>query len=224
MVKARIFYLVLLTALFSGLVSGAAACGPESGAPPAVEPSGEGSGEGSGERVAVGDTEARVWGEGGEQGVVLSHGAVYDAESWEAQGRALAESGLVALAVEDTSGESVGAAMDYLRDVRGTENVALIGASAGSSAVLEAAREKEGEVSALILLSGTGDTSDLGAYPKLFVASEGEGLEDSLQDMAAEAPGDRNEVLILPGNAHAQAIFTTEEGDRLLQAILERVR
>ena len=214
---------MLILAFVLGLFFSTTACGPETGAPAEEDPA-EASGGGSGKQIKVGDTEALVWGESGEQGVVLSHGAVYDAESWEAQGRALADNGVVALAVEDTSGESVRAAMDYLENERGAESVALVGASAGSSAVLEAARERADGVSDLILLSATGETSDLGAYPKLFVASEGEGLENSLQEMAAEAPGDRNEVLILPGSAHAQAIFTTEEGDRLLQAILQRVR
>jgi hypothetical protein len=41
--------------------------------------------------------------------------------------------------------------------------------------------------------------------------------------MADEAPGDRNEALILPGDAHAQAIFQSEEGERLTRAILERL-
>ncbi len=36
---------------------------------------------GSGEAVAVGATEAIVWGEG-DRGAVLAHGAVYDAASW----------------------------------------------------------------------------------------------------------------------------------------------
>jgi hypothetical protein len=41
--------------------------------------------------------------------------------------------------------------------------------------------------------------------------------------MASEAPGEQNEALILPGDAHAQAIFQTEEGERLMQVILERL-
>jgi hypothetical protein len=55
----------------------------------------------------------------------------------------------------------------------------------------------------MILLSGTGEVSGLGAYPKLFVASEGEGLAPEVRRMAEEAPGERNEVLILSGDAHA---------------------
>jgi len=39
--------------------------------------------------------------------------------------------------------------------------------------------------------------------------------------MVEEAPGGRNEALILPGDAHAQAIFETNQGEKLVQAILE---
>ena len=55
----------------------------------------------------------------------------------------------------------------------------------------------------MILLSGTGEVSGLGEYPKLFVASEGEGLAEEVRRMAERAPGTRNEALILPGDAHA---------------------
>ncbi|PLS85296.1 MAG: hypothetical protein CYG60_13435 [Actinobacteria bacterium] len=74
-----------------------------------------------------------------------------------------------------------------------------------------------------MLLSATGDAAGLGEEPKLFVASEGEGMAGEVRRMAEEAPGDRNEVLVLPGDAHAQAIFETEEGERLMETILERL-
>lgn len=101
--------------------------------------------------------------------------------------------------------------------------MALIGASAGAGPVLQVAREAPEEIRQIILLSGTGDVSGLGEYPKLFVASEGEGIADQVRLMAEETPGDRNEALILQGDTHAQAIFETEEGERLTQAILNRI-
>ncbi|MDP9455913.1 MAG: hypothetical protein M3Q60_09005 [Actinomycetota bacterium] len=55
------------------------------------------------------------------------------------------------------------------------------------------------------------------------MTSEGEGMAGEVRRMAEEAPGDRNEVLVLPGDAHAQAIFETEEGERLMETILERL-
>lgn len=177
----------------------------------------------SGERVTVGNTGALVWGDGG-RGVVLSHGAVYDAASWEPQAKKIAENGATVLAVEDTSAESIQAAADYLKKERGVQSVSLIGASAGSAGVLDVGRQNPGEVAQIILLSGTGDVSGLGDYPKLFTASEGEGLAEQVRQMAEEAPGDRNETLIVGGDAHAQAIFDTPQGDRLLQTITERLR
>ncbi len=127
------------------------------------------SGMAFGERVEVGNTEVLVWGQG-DYGVVMAHGAAYDATSWEEQGQRIGEEGMVALAVEDTFPESLLASIDYLKAERGAQGVALVGASAGGSAALQ------------------------------------------------------NEALILPGGAHAQAIFrTAEEGDRLMQAILRRL-
>ena len=176
----------------------------------------------SGSWASVGDTWAIAWGEG-DRGVVLAHGAAYDAASWEAQGQTLGEDGVVALAVEDVSPGSLRFAVDYLKEEYDVESVALVGASAGAGPVLQVAEEDPEEISQIILLSGIGEVSGLGECPKLFVASEGEEVSEQVRQMAEEAPGDRNEALILPGSAHAQAIFRTEEGDRLMQAILERL-
>ena len=111
-----------------------------------------------------------------------------------------------------------------MKEERGVRDVTLIGASAGTSGVLGAAEEDPGLADGVILLSGTGDVSGLGEYPKLFVASEGEGLAGEVRDMAEEAPGSRNDALILQGDAHAQAIFETDQGDKLMRVILERLK
>lgn len=177
----------------------------------------------AGEWTMVGSNDwVIVWGEG-DRGVVLAHGASYDAASWEPQGQTLAENGVLAAAVEDTSPENLRFAIDYLKKERGVRSVALIGASAGAGPVLRVAGENPEEISQIILLSGIGDVSVLGEYPKLFVASEGEGIAQRVRRMADEAPGEKNEALILPGDAHAQAIFPTDEGEYLMQVILERL-
>lgn len=197
--------------------------GPEGATGGGDGPSNESGAADSGESVEVADSEALVWGEGG-RGVVLAHGAAYDAASWREQAERLAENGVAALAVEDTSAQSVTEAAGYLKEERGVRDVTLIGASAGTSGVLGAAEEDPGLADGVILLSGTGDVSGLGEYPKLFVASEGEGLAGEVRDMAEEAPGSRNDALILQGDAHAQAIFETDQGDELMQVILERLK
>jgi len=209
-----LFWLVVVVGIFS------VGCG----SPDEQGGSSSGSSQaGTGEAVEVGGAEAIVWGEG-KRGAVLAHGAVYDAASWEDQAQRIAESGAVALAVEDTSAQSVAEAARYLKDERGVRAVTLIGASAGTGGVLGAAEENPGLADGVILLSGTGDVSGLGEYPKLFVASEGEGLAPEIRRMTEEAPGDRNEALILSGDAHAQAIFDTDQGERLGQAILELLK
>ena len=213
--RAGLFPFVLLAAVFLG------GCGVPDGQTGREGGSSNGSGVvGSGEVVEVEGTEVIVWGEG-ERGAVLAHGAAYDAASWGDQARRISESDVVALAVEDTSARGVAEAAGYLKEKRGVRDVALIGASAGTSGVLGAAEENPELADRVILLSGTGDVSGLGEYPKLFVASEGEGLAEEVRRMAYRAPGNRSEVLILPGDAHAQAIFETDQGDRLTWAILD---
>ncbi len=172
--------------------------------------------------MTVGGTEALVWGDG-NRGVVLSHGAVYDAASWSTQAEKIANAGATVLAVEDTSAESIQAAADYLKEERGAQSVSLIGASAGSAGVLDVGRQSPGEVAQIILLSGTGEVSGLGDFPKLFTASEGEGLAEQVRQMAEEAPS-KAEALIVGGDAHAQAIFDSPSGERLLKAITDRIR
>ena len=210
-----------LFALFAAiLLSG---CGGPEGSTGGGGGSSDGSdAPGSGESIEVGGGEALVWGEG-DRGAVLAHGAVYDAASWREQAERLAGSGVAALAVEDTSAGSVAEAVGYLKEERGVRDVTPIGASAGTAGVLDAAEEDPGLVDGVILLSGTGEVSGLGEYPKLFVASEGEGLAGTVRTMAEEAPGSRNEALILPGDAHAQAIFESNGGERLMRAILDRL-
>lgn len=174
----------LLALVFALFLAG---CGSEEqGESETSSPSSGSSGRGSGERVTIGGSEALVWGEG-DYGVILPHGAAYDAASWRPLAQRIsAENGMVALAVEDTSPEALEGAARYLEEERGVTDVAFVGASAGASTVLELARERPGLQDQILLLSGSGETSDLGDYPKLFVASEGEGLADTAREMAGE--------------------------------------
>ncbi len=161
---------------------------------------------------------ALLWGNG-ERGLLLLHGAVYDAASWDAQAQWLAGQGFTVLALEELAPDAVQDGLTYLMSC-GASGVTVIGASAGGGAALTfLAGDPEG-ITGLILLSATGDVANLGDYPKLFVASEAEGMEERLASMANDAPGSQNQTLILPGSAHAQAIFTTDQSEPLLNAIL----
>ncbi len=170
--------------------------------------------------LGQGAGEALTWAAGGPGGIVLVHGAIYDAASWEPQATVIAAAGLSVIAVENASASAVAEATTYLRDELDVETVTLVGASAGGSAALSALADDPELADRLVLLSATGKASELGTYPKLLVASEGEGLADRMNAMAGDAPGTENGVLIIPGDAHAQAIFKTGEGDRLLAALI----
>ncbi len=170
------------------------------------------------QRIALAHGDARLW-FGGDRGVLLLHGAAYDAASWAPQADVIAGAGFTVLALEELSTDAVLDGIDYLIDECGVAGVTVIGASAGGAAALQSLAAGPAGISGLILLSATGDVGELGDYPKLFTASEGEDLGDRLTMMADSAPGDHNETLILPGTAHAQAIFTTDQGEALLKAI-----
>lgn len=192
----------------------------EAGATPAVDGTGPaGVFQSDASTIELEHGSALLWASG-ERSVLLLHGAAYDAASWEAEARALASQGFTVLAIEELSPDAARDGMGYLLDACGASGVTVIGASAGGGPALEVLAEDPAGISGLILLSATGDVSALGEYPKLFVASEGEGLAERLTAMAEEAPGDQNEMLILPGSAHAQAIFESDQGDVLVDAIL----
>lgn len=150
-----------------------------------------------------------LWGKG-MYGVVLSHGAVYDADSWTPLAREIAQNGMVALALEEVEPDDILAANSYLREKHGVKATALIGASAGGSTAITAMARAPQKWDQLILLSSAGDVSGIGPVPKLFVASEDEGIADAVRRMAKETEGKQNEVLIFKGSAHAQEIFRTK--------------
>jgi pimeloyl-ACP methyl ester carboxylesterase len=209
---------LLLAALALLVVIG---CGGDEGGSAGGE--GEAASAGSGgTEVEVDGAGALVWGDG-DYGVVLAHGASFDAASWEPLAQRIADQGSVALAVEDISPESILAAADYLRQEVGVEGVALLGGSAGADGILDAVSGQPEASDQLILLSPNSEVEGLGPQPKLLVASEGESVADVSRNLAASAAGDQNVAMILPGDAHAQNIFDTGQGEALTEAILERL-
>lgn len=178
-------------------------------------------GEGGGASGSASDNGALRWGDG-DYGVVLAHGAAYDAASWEEQATAIAELGTTVIAVEDISPEGIRAAVDDLQG-DGVDDVALVGGSAGADAILELASSEPDLPDQLILLSPNSTVGGLGSEPKLFIASEEEPVAEVSTELAESSPGDDNEAIILPGSAHAQNMFDTDVAERVLDAMLERI-
>ncbi len=167
------------------------------------------------------DSGALRWGDG-DYGVVLAHGAAFDAASWEDQATAMAAQGATVIAVEDISTDGIKAAVEELNG-DGIADVALVGGSAGADAILQLASQEPDLPDQLILLSPNRTVDGLGPEPKLFIASEDESVANVSTGLAKSAPGGDNEAVILPGSAHAQNIFDTEQAGPLLDRILERL-
>ncbi len=178
-------------------------------------------GDPSGTEIEVGGSAALQWGDG-DYGVVLAHGAAFDAASWEEQATAIADQGATVVAVEDIAPESIGAAIASLQQ-DGHDEVALVGGSAGADAILQLASAQPDLPDQLVLLSANTVVDGLGEQPKLFIASEDEPVAEVSQQLADAVPGDDNEVIMLPGSDHAQGIFDGENADEAMNAILDRL-
>jgi len=174
----------------------------------------------------------------GNRGVVLAHGAKFDKASWAKQAEVLAKAGFRVLAIDfrgygqsrggdkadPGSGEKyqdVLAAVRYLRE-NGAKTVSVIGASMGGGAAANASiHARPGEIDRLILLANVpvAEPERL-AGPKLFVTSRGDGLAPKVREQFEKAP-EPKELLLLEGSAHAQFLFETDQGERLMNKILE---
>lgn len=204
---ARALIVLVLAAILAGCRTGSNGAG-------------DGSERGSSTGPTTGNGAVR-WGQG-DYGVVLAHGAAFDAASWEEQATAIAEQGATVIAVEDISTDGIRAAVDELRS-GGIKDIALVGGSAGADAILELASREPSLPDQLILLSPNGPVDGLGSEPKLFIASEDESVANVAPELAESAPGDDNEAILLPGSAHAQNIFDTDQANRVLDAMLKRI-
>lgn len=207
--------IALLTAL---LLVGCGSSGGSSDGSSAAGSSEAGSAGSSGTESQDGTVR---WGDG-SYGVVLAHGAAFDASSWEEQATEIADVGASVIAVEDISPNSIKDAVETLKD-EGHQRVALVGGSAGSDAILQLSTDQPDLADQLILLSPNGTVEGLGEQPKLFIASEDEPGAHVSTELAASAPGEDNKAVLLPGSAHAQNIFDTDQGPKVLGLILDRI-
>src|SRR5262249_32579447 len=102
----------------------------------------------------------------------------------------------------------------------GVTRVTVLGASMGGGAVAEAAvRAAPGEIDRVILLSPVpiADPEHLRG-PVLFIASQGEPMAAQVTEEDHRTPEPKR-LLLLPGAAHAQHIFATEQAERLKTTI-----
>ncbi len=178
----------------------------------------------------------------GAKGVVLVHGGRFTKESWEKQAQELTKSGYHVLAIDmrgygmSKEGPAAlnpgyGSPLDVLAAVRylhqaGAKSVSVIGGSMGANAAAGASIESQkGEIDALILLAGGGGgpAEEIKGRKLFVVTRDDDGPSgpriQKIREQFAKAPKPK-QLLVLEGSAHAQYIFETDQGDRLMKEIL----
>lgn len=177
----------------------------------------------------------------GARAVVLVPGGRFNKESWEKQALELAAAGFRILAMNyrgegpsnaDVSRRSMDGprhldvlgAVHYLRRT-GARSVSVVGASMGGDYAAEAAEAEPAAINRIVLLAS-------GAYtplarmkgPKLFILArdDSNGVGPRLPDIRAQYGKalEPKQLIILDGSAHAQFLFDTEQGERVMREIL----
>jgi pimeloyl-ACP methyl ester carboxylesterase len=184
---------------------------------------------------------ADIYGQG-DRGVVLAHGGRFNKESWEKQARTLAAAEFRVLALDFRGyGQSRGpgqsdpmtaplhldvlAAVRYLRK-KGAKSVSVVGASMGGGAAGDASiASRPGEIDRLVLLGAAPNgPADKLQSSTLFIVARDDASGDGprlprIHEQYEKAPGPK-ELIILDGSAHAQYLFQTDQGDRVMGEIL----
>ncbi len=172
---------------------------------------------------------------------MLAHGGRFNKESWEKQALELTKVGFRVMAIDFRGyGQSHGpqsksgfdgveydvlAAVRYLHKT-GAKSVSVVGASFGGAAAADASVDAEpGEIDRLVLLAAWTDRlPEKIKGRKLFIVARDDANDDGLRlpkirGNYKKAVGPK-ELVILDGSAHAQFLFATDQGERLMREIL----
>jgi alpha-beta hydrolase superfamily lysophospholipase len=177
----------------------------------------------------------------GERGVVLAHGGRFTKENWAKQAQVLQKAGFRVLAIDfrgrgqsrgpQSKSDDDGAEYDVLAAVRylhktGSKTVSVVGASFGGEAAADASIDAQpGEIDRLVLLAAWTDRSpEKMKGRKLFIVARDDANDDGprlpkIRANYEKATGPK-ELIILDGSAHAQFLFDTDQGGRLMREIL----
>ena len=183
---------------------------------------------------------ADVYGRG-PRGVVLAHGGQFNKESWAPQARELEKAGYRVLTFDFRGyGQSHGPGqadiftaplhLDVLASVRylkahGAKTVAVVGGSLGGGAAGDAAIAAPAEIDRVVFLgsSPNGPAEKLRCR-SLFIVARGDANGDGprlpgIRAQYEKAPQPK-ELIVLEGTAHAQFLFSTDQGPRVMREIL----
>jgi alpha-beta hydrolase superfamily lysophospholipase len=179
---------------------------------------------------------------GGERAVVLAHGGQFTKESWKPQAQRLAEAGFRVLALDFRGfGKSHGpgekdfdhapfrldvlAAVRYLK-TSGAKSVSVVGGSFGGAAAGDASiASPPGEIDRVVMLGGApNEPAEKLHSATLWIvarddASAGGLRLPGIREQYAKAP-EPKKLIVLDGSAHAQFLFATGQGERVMRDIV----
>jgi len=180
---------------------------------------------------------------GGTRGVILAHGGRFNKEGWRKQADAIAASGFLVLAIRfrgdasnpDGSPSSEGSDADNAADVlagiaylrsRGAKTIAAVGASLGGDAVGLANREAPDSIDRIVFLgSSGGESPEKLTGRKLFIVAREDrnsaGPRLPLISARYAEARQPKKIVVVEGKAHAQFLFDTDQGQRVLQEIVQ---
>ena len=178
----------------------------------------------------------------GDRAVLLVHGGRFTKESWAPQVPAFVAAGFEVLAIDlRGSGKSkhpgepyptdAQLATDVLTAVRylhahGAKTVSIVGGSMGGTAAGDASiASRPGEIDRIVLLGAAPDgPAEKLKSPALFIVARDDANDDGLRLPGIRAQYEKapqpKKLIVLEGSAHAQFLFQTDQGDRVMREIL----
>ena len=178
----------------------------------------------------------------GPRAVVLAHGGRFNKESWAKQARILQDSGFEVLAIDfrgygkshgpgDSDPEDAPLYFDVLAAVRylhanGAKSVSVIGGSMGADAAGDASiRSRPGEIDRVVLLGAhpndpAGKLKSAVLYIVARDDTSGDGPRLPAIREAYEKSPEPKKLVVVEGSAHAQYLFQTDQGERVMREIL----
>lgn len=178
----------------------------------------------------------------GERAVVLAHGGRFNKESWAKQAPVLVKAGFEVMAIDFRGyGKSHGpgdkdvldaplykdvlAAVRYLH-AHGAKSVSIVGGSMGGAAAGDASIvSKPGEIDRIVMLGASPNLPpEKLKSPALFIVARNDTSGDGPRLPAIQAQYDKapepKKLVLLEGSAHAQYLFDTDQGERVMREIL----
>lgn len=177
-----------------------------------------------------------------ERAVVLVHGGRFNKESWAPQARTLQAAGFEVLAIDFRGyGKSHGPGdkdpmdapleLDVLAAVRylhkaGAKSVSIVGGSMGGAAAGDASIDsRPGEIDCIVMLGAAPNKpADKLKSPSLFIVARDDTSGDGprlpgIREQYEKAPQPKK-LVVLEGSAHAQYLFQTDQGGRVMSEIV----